>query len=99
MDRIHDRVELGHTVGCMHNAGMVNVTIRGVPDEVRDELARRASQRGQSLQEYLSHLLQRTASNPDEIQVLERIRQRTRLRPARLTDDEIVTAIREGRRE
>ncbi len=31
----------------------VAITVRGVPDEVRDELAARAARAGQSLQEYL----------------------------------------------
>lgn len=36
---------------------MVAVTVRDVPDEVRDELAARAARAGKSLQEYLRALL------------------------------------------
>jgi antitoxin FitA len=35
----------------------VAITIRNVPEEVRDELAARAARSGRSLQEYLAGLL------------------------------------------
>ena len=41
----------------MHNAGMPNVTIRNVPDEVHAALIARADAAGQSLQAYLQGLL------------------------------------------
>lgn len=41
------------------------ITIRNVPDEVRDELAARAARSGRSLQEYLLHELEVLAENPD----------------------------------
>jgi plasmid stability protein len=37
----------------MHNAVMATITIRNVPDEVRDKLAARAALVGKSMQEYL----------------------------------------------
>ena len=43
----------------------VQITIRGVPDEVRDELASRAARQGQSMQQYLLGELERIASKPD----------------------------------
>lgn len=43
----------------------VQITIRGVPDEVRDELAARAARQGQSMQRYLRGELERIASKPD----------------------------------
>ena len=43
---------------------MVAVTIRDVPDEVRDQLAARAASRGQSLQEYLRLLLVSVVEKP-----------------------------------
>jgi antitoxin FitA len=46
----------------MHNAGMSTVTIRDVPDEVRDSLANDARERGQSLQAFLLGLLRRQAA-------------------------------------
>lgn len=41
---------------------MAVVTIRDVPDEVRDALAREARERGQSLQSYLLNVLNRQAA-------------------------------------
>jgi plasmid stability protein len=43
---------------------MTTITVRHVPDDVRDELAARAADRGQSLQEYLLAELNRIATTP-----------------------------------
>lgn len=42
----------------------VSITIRNIPDETRDTLARRAADSGRSLQEYLSGELRRMAAEP-----------------------------------
>ncbi len=42
----------------------VQITIRGVPETVRDELAARADLRGQSLEEFLRDEMKRIASRP-----------------------------------
>ena len=42
----------------------VQITIRNVPDEVRDELAARAARQRKSMQEYLRGELSRLASRP-----------------------------------
>ena len=42
----------------------VQITIRGVPEEVRNELAARAALRRQSMQEFLRCELERIASRP-----------------------------------
>jgi plasmid stability protein len=55
---------------------MVAVTIRDVPDDVRDELAARAAHSGQSLQEYLRAILVTVASRPTVDDVLARARAR-----------------------
>ncbi len=55
---------------------MVALTIRNVPDEVRDELAARAARSGRSLQEYLAAALTDLASRPSVEDVLVRARQR-----------------------
>jgi plasmid stability protein len=50
---------------CSYNAGMsVAITIRNVPEEVRDELAARAARSGRSLQEYLAGLLTELTARP-----------------------------------
>jgi plasmid stability protein len=42
----------------------VQITIRDVPDAVRDELAARAALQGKSMQEYLRTELERLAARP-----------------------------------
>lgn len=42
----------------------VQITIRGVPEEVRNEIAARAAMRHQSMQEFLRQELERIASRP-----------------------------------
>ena len=54
----------------------VSVTIRDVPDAVRDELAARAARSGQSLQEYLRAMLVTSAGRPAVADVIARARQR-----------------------
>ncbi len=54
----------------------VRITIKGVPEEVRDELKARAALKGQSMQEYLSLHFERMVSVPSEEQVAEETRSR-----------------------
>lgn len=54
----------------------VAITIRDVPDGVRDELAARAARAGMSLQEYLRGMLRESASRP----AVDDLIARTRLR-------------------
>lgn len=55
---------------------MPAITIRNVPDSVRDELAARAARSGRSLQEYLAGELTRLASRPSVDDVVARARSR-----------------------
>ena len=55
---------------------MVAVTVRDVPDDVRDELASRAARAGKSLQEYLRGVLVAAAEKPSVDDVLARARAR-----------------------
>lgn len=57
----------------------VQITIRDVPDEVRDELASRAARSGKSMQEYLREELERLARRPSIDQWLSRVRRRKEL--------------------
>ncbi len=62
---------------CMQNAGMaIQITIRNVPEEVRDELASRAALQHQSMQEYLRGELERIASRPSLDTWLNSVRER-----------------------
>lgn len=54
----------------------VALTIRNVPESVRDELAARAARSGRSLQEYLAAQLADLASRPSVEDVLARARAR-----------------------
>ncbi|MCX7522570.1 hypothetical protein OSC27_09820 [Microbacterium sp. STN6] len=54
----------------------VNITIRAVPDDVRDELAARAARDGRSLQEYLSRELVELAARPSATEAILRARMR-----------------------
>ena len=65
----------------------VQITIRGVPEEVRDELAARAALQRQSMQEFLRCELERIASRPSLDAWLQGVRDRkeaagTRVRPS-----------------
>ncbi len=55
---------------------MVQITIRNVSQEVRDELALRAAQNRQSMQEYLHAELERLASQPSIDEWLRKVRER-----------------------
>jgi len=77
---------------------MVAMTIRNVPDDVRDELAARAARSGRSLQEYLLAELTAIASRPDAAVTLAKVRERVRLTGATLTTDDILEARDAGRR-
>lgn len=63
---------------------MVAVTIRDVPDGVRDELAARAARAGQSLQEYLRAVLVTAAAKPTVDEVLARARSRVAVTGVRI---------------
>ncbi len=71
---------------------MVAITIRGIPDEVRDELAGRAARSGQSLQEYLRGLLVATADRPTPRDVITRARTRVSATKVRLDAATILAA-------
>jgi plasmid stability protein len=70
----------------------VAITIRNVPDEVRDELAARAARSGRSLQEFLLRQLTDLVARPSVDDVIARARSRaaatgTRLDPAEIIAD------------
>ena len=78
---------------CCYYAGMsVAITIRNVPQPVRDELAARAASTGRSLQEYLLAQLGVMAAHPPAEQVIERARSRVEAAGSRVTVDEILNA-------
>lgn len=83
---------------CMHNAGMaINITIRNVPNRVRDQLAARAARSGRSLQEYLLSELTILANKPTAADLIRRMRSGRESLRGGLSADEIVGFIREDR--
>jgi plasmid stability protein len=56
------------------------ISIRDVPDEVRDELAARAGRSGRSLEEYLLDALITLVSRPDPVALMGEVRARTATR-------------------
>ncbi len=70
----------------------VAVTIRQVPDEVRDELAARAARVGKSLQEYLLGMLVDTAARPPVDDVIARARARVTATGVKVTAESILAA-------
>ncbi len=75
----------------------VAVTVRDVPDEVRDEIAARAARAGKSLQEYLRAMLIDAAARPPVEDVIARARARVDATGAR-ADAESILAARDAER-
>ena len=64
-----------------YDARMTVITVRDVPDEVRDELAARSARAGMSMQEFLrAHLIDLTA-RPSAHDALAQVRSRARAYP------------------
>lgn len=68
----------------------LSITIRDVPDDVRDELASRAALAGRSLQEYMRGELIELARRPSVDALIERVRVRKQTTGSRLPADEIL---------
>ncbi len=75
----------------------VAITIRNVPDDVRDELAARAARSGRSLQEYLAQHLIEFASHPTPEDVIAQAREHVRASNSRVTAESILASLREDR--
>ncbi len=77
----------------MHYACMgINITIRNVPSEVRDELAARAAQEGKSMQEFLRRELTRLASNPPVSAWLDAVSERKATYKTKVSASKILKA-------
>ncbi len=71
---------------------MVAITVRDVPESVRDELAARAARAGKSLQEYLRGVLVSTAEKPSVDDVIARARARVNATGVRVDAAAILSA-------
>ena len=74
-----------------HYASMaVQITIRDVPDKVRNELAGRAASQGKSMQEFLRAELERLAARPSIEMWLEQARSRKKAARTRISAAQIL---------
>ena len=76
----------------------IQITIRDVPEKVRDELAARAALQGRSMQEFLRTTLERLAARPTVDAWLKQVRKRKRAADTRITSDQILKNRDAGRR-
>ncbi len=70
----------------------VAITVRDVPDQVRDELASRAARAGMSLQEYLRRMLVESAARPAVDDLIARARSRFEATGVRVDAASIIAA-------
>ena len=70
----------------------IQITIRNVPEKVRDELASRAALHRQSMQEYLLGELERLAARPTVETWLQSVRERKAAAGTRIDAEKIVEA-------
>jgi antitoxin FitA len=76
-----------------HDAFMgIQITIRDVPEKVRDELAARAALQGKSMQEYLRGELERIAGRPSAEAWLRSVRERKDAAGTRVSASKILSA-------
>ena len=76
----------------------VQITVRNVPEAVRDELAARAALAHKSMQDYLRGELERLASKPSVDQWLARVRARLDAEPTHMSAADILRHLDAGRR-
>ena len=83
--------ELANCRHCPHNECMsVQITIRNVSNEVRNELAARAARSGKSMQEFLKEELERLARRPSLNEWLSRVRGQKELTRQKIGSDVIL---------
>ncbi len=68
----------------------IQITIRDVPEKIRDELAARAALQGKSMQEFLRAELERLAARPSVEAWLQQVRKRKRAAQTRVSSKQIL---------
>jgi plasmid stability protein len=68
----------------------IQITIRDVPEKVRDELAARAALQGRSMQEFLRAELERLAARPSVDTWIQQVRKRKRAGETRVSVEQIL---------
>lgn len=81
---------------CLHcwyyDSMSVQITVRDVPEKVRDELASRAALQGKSMQEFLRAELERLAARPSVDAWLKQVHRRKRATQTHLSSRQILTS-------
>ena len=77
---------------CQYEYMSVQLTIRNVPKEVRDELASRAALQHKSMQEFLRGELERIASKPSIENWLQAVRERKQASGTLISAEKILGA-------
>ena len=80
------------------NECMPSITVRDIPDDVRDELAARAARAGRSLQEHLRAELIELAAKPTVEELVAHVRARKEATGSRLSAPRILAHRDEDRR-
>ncbi len=81
----------------MYHDSVVAITIRNVPQDLRDLIAQRAERAGQSMQEFLLSQLDALARRKSIDDWLAEVERRLAASEVALDPDEIVKAVRTGR--
>lgn len=76
----------------------IQITVRDVPEKVRDKLAARAALQGKSMQEYLRAELERLAARPSVDAWLQQVRRRKRASQTRISSRQILKERNDDRR-
>lgn len=85
-------------IACIMQQVSTSITIRDVPEAVRDELAARAALAGRSLQEHLRAELIELARRPSVATVIARAGARKASTGSSLSAEQILRHLREDRR-
>lgn len=75
----------------------VQITIRNVSEEVRNQLASRAALKHQSMQQFILEELERIAAKPSQEELLDRIRERVNTSGRGVSTETILAAMDEER--
>lgn len=75
----------------------VQITIRNVPEDMRDELKLRATRKRQSMQAFILGELERILSRPTNEELMKRAAEQAATSGSRMGSDKIVEMIREDR--
>lgn len=73
------------------------IQVRDVPEDVRDELARKAALAGKSLQSYLLGELTKLSERPSMTEIVTRAQARAKAAGSTVTMADAVAAVRAGR--